>query len=108
MLLPGSVSKDNIEDAFSRLKNQAAGSPPARLFLFYLSTHGQPFRDQERFDTVLQSCASEGSHAKNPVNTVQSHVRLRKISIFVQLHLDRPNGLWLSGRAFQRSAPAAC
>ena len=52
-LLTGSVTKEDIKEAFSRLRNEAASSPPARLFLFYLSTHGQPFRDQEKIDTVL-------------------------------------------------------
>ena len=52
-LLTGSVKKNSIIEAFRRLRDEAASSPPARLFLFYLSTHGQPFRDQEKIDTVL-------------------------------------------------------
>lgn len=52
-LLTGDVRKDDLRTAFMDLRTRIASLPTADLFLFYLSTHGHPYKKPSAGDETV-------------------------------------------------------
>ncbi len=79
--LVGTVTKSEIITAFHDIRQQMSRSSlPAKLFLFFLSTHGQLFRDRGKDATVLLAADTD---LKDTLSILESGITRDFLSIYV-------------------------